>query len=97
MQKFRILIHGQNLLSDVNGPPERLGFYTNVYTEAFTAAAAEADALEIVRHDPSLAEILLNADDDPLILSVEEICEIESFEGHNIPRDAFFLYSPEAP
>src|SRR3982751_2494082 len=69
MQKYRVMIHGQNLLTEVDGVRKKLGFFTNVFIEAFTAADAESRAIDIVRQDDGLADILLNADDDPLSLS----------------------------
>ena len=95
MQKYRVMIHGQNLLTDVDGIRQKLGFFTNVFVEAFTPADAESRAIEILREDADLADILLNLDDDPLSLSANEIREIESFDGHKVPRDAFMLYSPK--
>jgi hypothetical protein len=92
MQKYRVMIHGENLLPGVEGVRQKLGFFKNVFVEAFTAADAEGRAIEIIREDAGLADIQLDAEDDPLRLSVEEIHEIESFQGHKIPRDAFMLY-----
>lgn len=86
------MINGENLLTEVNGVRQKLGFMTNVFVEAFTPADAEGRAIEILREDPGLSDIRLNTEDDPVIFSAEEIHEIESFEGHKTPRDAFFLY-----
>ena len=47
MQKYRVLIHGQNLLTEVDGVRQRLGFYTNVFVEGFTPANAEERAIDI--------------------------------------------------
>lgn len=96
MQKYRVMIHGENLLTEVEGVREKLGFFTNVFVEAFTAADAEGRAIEIVHEDAGLADIQLNTDDDPLRLSAEEIHEIESFEGYRMPRDTFMLYRATA-
>src|SRR5436190_11757441 len=85
MQKYRVMIHGQNLLTEADGVRQKFGFYTNAFVEAFSSADAEARAIEIVREDTGLADILLNSDDDPLSLSAEEIHEVESFEGHRVP------------
>jgi len=92
MQKYKVLINGENLLTEEDGVLRRFGFYTNVFVEAFTIEDAEARAIEVIREDQDLAGILMNPDDDPLCLSAEEVQEIESFEGHRIPRDAFMLY-----
>lgn len=95
MQKYRIIVHGQNLLTEVEGVRQRLGFYTNVFVEAFTRPDAESRAIELVREDAHLKDILLNAEADPISLSVDEICEIESFDGARLPRMGFTLYPEE--
>ena len=92
MQKYRVMIHGKNLLTETDGVRQKFGFFTKVFVEAFSPADAESRAVEIVREDAGLADILLNSDHDPLSLSAEEIHEVESFEGHQLPRDAFMLY-----
>ena len=92
MQKYRVMIHGQNLLTVVDGVKQRFGFYTNVFVEAVSSADAEACAIHVLNEDNSLADIMLNSENDPLSLRVDEIYEIESFDGHSVPRDAFMLY-----
>lgn len=37
MQMFRVMVHGENLLTEADGTPQRFGFYTHVVVEAFTA------------------------------------------------------------
>ena len=51
MQKYRVMIHGENLLTEVEGVRQKLGFFTNVFVEAFTVADAEGRAVEVVRED----------------------------------------------
>lgn len=92
MQKFRVMIHGQNLLTELDGVRQKLGFFTNVFIEAFTPSDAESRAIDLLREDPGFMDMLLNSDDDPVSLSVDEIHEIESFDGHKLPRDGFMLY-----
>ena len=86
------MIHGQNLLTEVDGVRRRLGFFTNVFIEAFASADAESRAIDSVREDAGLSDILLNPDDDPLSLSVDEVQEIESFGDRKPGKDAFMFY-----
>jgi hypothetical protein len=97
MQKYRVLICGENLLTVEDGIRQKPGFFTNVFIEAFTPMDAEERAIQVIREDPSLAEMRLNTDDDPVVLSAEEIHEIDSFEGLTTPRDAYYLYPSEEP
>ena len=96
MQKYRVMINGQNLLTEVDGVRQRLGFYTNVFVEAFTPADAEGRAIDILREDAHLHEVALNAVDDPLRFTVDEVHEIESFDGVRLPRQGFTLYEEKS-
>ena len=89
------MVHGQNLLTEVGGVRKRHGFFTNVFIEAFTPADAESRALELVREDPHVRDITLNADGDPLSLSAEEVHEVETFDDDRLPRTGLALYSED--
>ncbi len=95
MSKYRVRIRGENLLTDVDGVRQLLGFYTHVFTEGFSRADAESRALEVLRSDPKLRGMTLNRSDNPLRLSVEETEELESFEGFTLPRTGLALYPVE--
>ena len=51
MQKYIVIVHGENLLVDYDGVRQRVGFFTNVSVEAFTPADAEERELDMVRED----------------------------------------------
>jgi len=95
MQKYKVIIHGQNLLTEVDGVRKRHGFFTNVFIEAFTPADAESRALELVREDAHVHDITLNAEDDPMSLSADKIQEVESFDDARLPRTGLALYSED--
>jgi len=92
MQKYRVIVHGKNLWSNVDGVKQRFGFYTNVFVEAFTPVDAESRAIELIRGDVCLMEMRANAEDDPLSLSADEIREVQSFDGAQLPRTGLSLY-----
>jgi hypothetical protein len=92
MQKYVVIVHGQNLLAEVDGVRQRLGFFTNVSVEAFAPADAETRAIDLVREDAHVQEMALNAKDDPLGLSVAEVREVESFDDARLPRTGLALY-----
>jgi hypothetical protein len=97
MNKYRVMIHGENLLADVEGIRQLLGFYTHVFIEGFSRADAESRALELLREDAKLRDMSLNRQDDPLRLSVEEAEELDSFDGFTLPRTGLALYPVEGP
>ncbi len=92
MQKYRVIVHGQNLLTEVDGVRQRVGFYTNVFVEAFTRADAESRAIEFVRQDAHLRGMTFNGRDDPLRFSADETQEVETFDSARLPRTGLTLY-----
>jgi hypothetical protein len=95
MNKYRILVHGQNVLTEADGVLQRLGFYTNVFVEAYTPEAAVEQAFDILREDTELRDLALNDEDDLLRFTADEVHEIESFEDITLPRTGLALYSED--
>lgn len=92
MQKYVVIVNGQNLLAETDGVRQRLGFFTDVSVEAFSPADAEARAIDLVRDDNQVRDMALNAKDDPLELLAVEVHEVESFDSAP-PRTGLALYS----
>jgi hypothetical protein len=92
MQKYRVIVRGQNLLTEVDGVRQRVGFFTNVFVEALTPTDAELRAVELIREDARLRQMTLNAESNSLRLSAGEVQEIESFDGVRLPRTGLALY-----
>ena len=92
MRKYRVLIHGKNLLTNLDGVRRKAGFFTSVFVEALTAADAQSRALELVREDSHVREMTLNHESDPLKLVIDEVREVDSFDSAGLPRTALSLY-----
>jgi hypothetical protein len=85
---YRITIHGRNFRLKVDGKWEKFGFYTLRFAEAADAAIAEQVALEDFRQSPKyqdLIERLVNAENDPPVVSREEITQVSQVSGEK-PR-----------
>jgi hypothetical protein len=97
MNKYRVFIHGRNLIGhDDTDQVSKFGFYVTVFIQVKNATDAEREALLLIQQDSELQAIALNQAGDDLILEVEEIEEIESFEGATFPRTGFSLYLDDA-
>src|SRR5258706_15900245 len=92
MQKYRVIVHGKNLWTEADGIRQRFGFYTNVFVEAFTPADGESRAIELIREDAHLQDMLVNVEDDPLRLSADDVQELQSFDSAQLPRTGLSLY-----
>ena len=95
MKKYRVLVRGENFLFGVNEEAQKFGFYTTVYVEALDDESAELNAMEILRTDQKLVGITLNSKSDSPMMYMEEIEELETFEGLNLPRTGFSFFSAE--
>ena len=92
MPKYRVIIHGQNALTEVDGIRKRLSFHTNVFVEGSNVGDAEWLAFTVLRADEGLRKLCSNATSDPVRFSVEEVQELESFDGIQLPRTGLAFY-----
>ena len=76
-RKYRILVNGQNFLLEMDGENRKTGFYTTRFVEAQDAEQAEALAVELIKSDPKLSNIVLNKRGDSPRVYVEEIEEVK--------------------
>ena len=93
MKKYKVLVHGQNFLLDVDGKVKKVGFYTTRFLEANDDQEAEENAISTLRNDPTLRSGVLNEKSDAPMLYVEEIAELDSFEGLTLPGTGFSFYT----
>lgn len=78
---FRILLHGQNFLVDVEGEEQKLGFYVTRFLKAFEPDDAAGGAFALLREDPILSDAVLNGPNDEPFVDVEEMEELQDFSG----------------
>jgi len=70
-----LLMNGQNF--SINN--EKMGFFQTIFVESVSPEDAEIKAVEIIRNSDlkDIAEIQL---DDPSVIYVDDVSEVESFE-----------------
>jgi len=95
MKKYKALIRGENFLMKIDGDEQKLGFYTTVFVEAKDEEDAEQKSIQLLRHDPKLQESTLNNKSDSPMMYVEEIEELQSFDGFKLPRLGFSFFPIE--
>ena len=96
MPKYRILIHGKNfLVKSGKKDPGKVSFDTIRYVEAENEKAAEAKALEIIRSDAHLRQNVLNTKEDPPLIYVDSVDEVQEFDKDNPITTAFRFYPEE--
>lgn len=94
MPKYAVMIRGVNfLLPGSEGPePALMGFYVNAFIESATLAAAETEALELVRLAPKLRSVVMNKPDDRPELWVAETSELTDWPDHCVRPLSGFIY-----
>ena len=92
MKKYMLMLKGRNFRIEIDGKLEKLGFYTTRWVEAQNPEDAELEALDLVRQDVSLKASVRNDRDDPPMIYLEELCEVERFEGINVPGAGYSFY-----
>jgi hypothetical protein len=97
VNQYRVLLRGQNFLLNYEGKVQRLGFYTTRFVEADNEAAAEEKALARLRDDPTLRAAVLNEQSDPPMMFIEEISQLDSFDGLNLPGVGLSFYAESEP
>ena len=95
MKKYKTFIRGDNFLINIDGKEQKLGFYTRVFVEARDEEDAEQRSIRLLRDDPKLKRITLNNKSDSPMIYVEEIEELESFDGLKLPRIGFSFFPME--
>jgi hypothetical protein len=92
MPKYKVEINGANFLIDMQGRRAKCGFFTIRFVEAPDAAAAENAAVEMIRETQRLRDVVRNGPDDPPVMDVIGIFEMESFDGIDNLEPGFVLY-----
>jgi hypothetical protein len=96
MPRYQVEINGQNFLIDVDGRVAKHGFFTMRFVEASDSTDAENAAVQMIRDAQRLRNIVRNPSDDPPVMDVVRVVELDSFEGIEI-REPGFVFYPESP
>jgi len=80
---------------NLDGTEQKFGFYTTVFVDAEDEEEAEQRSIQLLRHDPKLQESTLNNKSDSPMMYVEEIEELDSFDGYKLPRFGFAFFLME--
>ena len=74
-------MNGQNFLIEIDGKSAKRGFFQYFYIESGSPHEAEMIAVEKIRSNVELKTATQNPKDDPPTIDLDEIDELESFEG----------------
>ena len=95
MKKYKVLVRGENFLINLEGEDQKLGFFTTAFVEGQDEEQAEQRAMALLRNDKEFRRSVLNEQSDAPMMFVDEIDELQSFEGVNLPRTGFSFFPEE--
>lgn len=95
MPKYRVLLHGHNLLVDLDGHVAKHGFYTTRFIEAASPGAAGRHAVEQLERERPLRRLGQNELKDWPWVDADEIVELASFDGIEDLRPGFAYYAED--
>lgn len=94
MPRYRVQIEGRNFLIDKEGRAEKMGFITFRVVDAADPAAAELEAVRLVRETERLRAVVRNPPDDPPTLEINEMFEYATPEDAQ-EAETGFIWFPE--
>ena len=78
-------------MTEIDGSPKKLGFYTTRDVEAADQRQAAAAAMQLMRASDKLRTLVRNSADDPPQMFAEEVVEIDGVDPtKTIPGFAFY-------
>ncbi len=80
MTKFRVELNGSSFLIDMEGTIAKHGFITVRFVEAADGNTALREALSLMTSNNNLRITIKNEEDDPPVMDVTSVTEVESFE-----------------
>jgi hypothetical protein len=95
MKKYKVLVRGENILINLEGEDQKFGLYTTAFVEEQDEEQEEQKSNGPLRNDKEFSRSVLNEQSDPPMMFVDEIDELESFEGVNLPRTGFSFFPEE--
>lgn len=90
MKKYRILVEGTDILMKIDDQLHTVGFFTTRFITGKHATDAGEQTLHLIKEE--LSEITVNTDLNPPVLRIEEIQELHSFAGVDIPGKGLIFY-----
>ena len=85
MPDYVVQIIGSNFLVNMSGSPAKHGFYAFRLVEAADEEAAGLIAVQRIREDQELRDLVLNDEGDPPTMDVDDVQEISSPNDVDVP------------
>ena len=95
MRRFKVKLHGENLLLNLDGEFKKFGFYATKFIKAENPQEAEKIAAILIHQNPNLKNTVLNEDTYRLKFNIEEIEEVNFLKFFAKKSKTNFSFYPE--
>ncbi|MBW2568028.1 MAG: hypothetical protein JRD93_01320 [Deltaproteobacteria bacterium] len=76
MKRFKVQLHGENFLLNLDGVLKKYGFYATIFIKAKDSREAEKIAIILTHQNPNLKGIALTENADRPKINLKEIKEV---------------------
>ena len=95
MNRFKVILHGENFLLNLDGELKKYGFYATRFVKAENPQEAEKIAIILIHQNPNLRDTVLNEISDRPTINLEEIKQVNFLKFFAKKSTTGFTFYPE--
>jgi len=95
MKRFKVKLHGENILLNIDGEFKKFGFYATNFIKAQNPQEAKKIAAILIHRHPNLRDTVLNDSTDRPAINIEEIEEVNPLKFFAKKSTTHFTFYPE--
>jgi hypothetical protein len=95
MKRFKVKLHGENILLNIDGEFRKFGFYATNFIKAQNPQEAKKIAAILIYRHPNLKDTVLNESTDRPTINIEEIEEVNPLKFFANKSTTRFTFYPE--
>ena len=95
MQKFKVILHGQNFLLNFDGEHRKFGFHATRYVQAESLPEAERMAIIQIHQYHAIRDALANEGSDSPVVTATDTRPVNFFKSLFLKTSDTFNFYPE--
>ena len=95
MKRFKVKLHGENFLLNLDGEPKKFGFYATKFVKAENPQEAEKIGIILIHQNPNIRDTVLNEKTDRPTINLEEIKKVNFLKFFSKKSTTGFTFYPE--